>query len=143
MEKTVRRRSDPLMCQYLWDAITTIRNHKQLPSFDRIRRYMNRTHSMEPGKKEYNKFKYLLLQFYYIKYIFLITNENKGYTNTVTLFSLSHFDIIFSHIDKVEKHLDECTLDNLIIVSRKVGQKGSKVGVEQEGFRLPTPPVSS
>ncbi|RXG72320.1 Zinc finger MYND domain-containing protein 11 [Armadillidium vulgare] len=65
MEKTVRRRSDPLMCQYLWDAITTIRNHKQLPSFDRIRRYMNRTHSMEP--------------------------------------------------DKVEKHLDECTLDNLII----------------------------
>ncbi|RXG56046.1 Zinc finger MYND domain-containing protein 11 [Armadillidium vulgare] len=93
MEKTVRRRSDPLMCQYLWDAITTIRNHKQLPSFDRIRRYMNRTHSMEP--------------------------------------------------DKVEKHLDECTLDNLIIVSRKVGQKGSKVGVEQEGFRLPTPPVSS
>lgn len=50
--------------------------------------------------------------------------------------------IVFDILDKVEKHLDECTLDNLIIVSRKVGQKGSKVGIEQEGFRLPSPPVS-
>lgn len=45
--------------------------------------------------------------------------------------------------DEVEKHLEECASDNLIAVTRKVGQKGSKVGIEQEGFRLPTPPVSS
>ncbi|CAL4127213.1 unnamed protein product, partial [Meganyctiphanes norvegica] len=90
MKAQQRRCSDTLNCQYLWDAITTIRNHKQLPSFDRIRRYMSRTHNMEQ--------------------------------------------------DEVEKHLDDCANDNLIAVTRKVGQKGSKVGVEQEGFRLPTPP---
>lgn len=45
--------------------------------------------------------------------------------------------------DEVEKHLEECASDNLIAVTRKVGQKGSKVGIEQEGFRLPTPPVST
>lgn len=44
--------------------------------------------------------------------------------------------------DEVEKHLEECASDNLIAVTRKVGQKGSKVGIEQEGFRLPTPPVN-
>ncbi|XP_068218714.1 zinc finger MYND domain-containing protein 11 isoform X2 [Palaemon carinicauda] len=90
MQASVRRISDPLRCQHLWDAITTIRNHKQLPSFDRIRRYMSRMHNMES--------------------------------------------------DEVEKHLEECASDNLIAVTRKVGQKGSKVGIEQEGFRLPTPP---
>ncbi|XP_042241533.1 zinc finger MYND domain-containing protein 11-like, partial [Homarus americanus] len=90
MKASLRRCSDPLRCQHLWDAITTIRNHKQLPSFDRIRRYMSRMHNMES--------------------------------------------------DEVEKHLEECASDNLIAVTRKVGQKGSKVGVEQEGFRLPTPP---
>ncbi|XP_069973413.1 zinc finger MYND domain-containing protein 11 isoform X1 [Penaeus vannamei] len=90
MKATLRRVSDPLRCQHLWDAITTIRNHKQLPSFDRIRRYMSRMHNMES--------------------------------------------------DEVEKHLEECASDNLIAVTRKVGQKGSKVGIEQEGFRLPTPP---
>ena len=37
--------------------------------------------------------------------------------------------------------MDEAANDNLIAVTRKVGQKGSKVGIEQEGFRLPTPPV--
>lgn len=50
MKATLRRVSDPLRCQHLWDAITTIRNHKQLPSFDRIRRYMSRMHNMESGK---------------------------------------------------------------------------------------------
>ncbi|XP_045110404.1 zinc finger MYND domain-containing protein 11-like isoform X2 [Portunus trituberculatus] len=90
MKATLRRCSDPLHCQHLWDAIITIRNHKQLPSFDRIRRYMSRMHNMES--------------------------------------------------DEVEKHLEECASDNLIAVTRKVGQKGSKVGIEQEGFRLPTPP---
>ncbi|KAK7071069.1 PWWP domain [Halocaridina rubra] len=90
MQASLRRCSDPLRCQHLWDAITTIRNHKQLPSFDRIRRYMSRMHNMES--------------------------------------------------DEVEKHLEECASDNLIAVTRKVGQKGSKVGIEQEGFRLPTPP---
>ncbi|KAK4290976.1 hypothetical protein Pmani_036170 [Petrolisthes manimaculis] len=92
MKSSIRRCSDPLHCQHLWDAITTIRNHKQLPSFDRIRRYMSRMHTMES--------------------------------------------------DEVEKHLEECASDNLIAVTRKVGQKGSKVGIEQEGFRLPTPPVN-
>ncbi|KAK4292322.1 hypothetical protein Pmani_034903 [Petrolisthes manimaculis] len=93
MKSSIRRCSDPLHCQHLWDAITTIRNHKQLPSFDRIRRYMSRMHTMES--------------------------------------------------DEVEKHLEECASDNLIAVTRKVGQKGSKVGIEQEGFRLPTPPDTS
>ncbi|KAK4292002.1 hypothetical protein Pmani_035213 [Petrolisthes manimaculis] len=82
MKSSIRRCSDPLHCQHLWDAITTIRNHKQLPSFDRIRRYMSRMHTMES--------------------------------------------------DEVEKHLEECASDNLIAVTRKVGQKGSKVGIEQE-----------
>ena len=50
MKKRVQRVSNPLICQYLWDAITTIRNHKQLPSFERIRRYMNRLHSIDTGK---------------------------------------------------------------------------------------------
>ncbi|XP_076044943.1 zinc finger MYND domain-containing protein 11-like isoform X2 [Oratosquilla oratoria] len=89
MKGSVRRCSDPLICQYLWDAITTIRNHKQLPSFDRIRRYMSRIHNMEASE--------------------------------------------------VEKHLEDAASDNLIAVTRKVGQKGSKVGIEQEGFRLPNP----
>ena len=44
--------------------------------------------------------------------------------------------------DELERHLEECAADNLIAITRKVGQKGSKVGVEQEGFRLPMPPVS-
>lgn len=53
MKPAVRRCSDSLQCQHLWDAITTIRNHKQLPSFDRIRRYMNRMHNMESGLYRY------------------------------------------------------------------------------------------
>ena len=57
----------------------------------------------------------------------------------IIIFVICFLCLYFS--DEVEKHLEECASDNLIAVTRKVGQKGSKVGIEQEGFRLPTPPV--
>ena len=34
--------SDPLHCQYIWDAISTIRFQKKQPTFERIRRYLCR-----------------------------------------------------------------------------------------------------
>lgn len=39
--------------------------------------------------------------------------------------------------EEVGRQLNYCVRDGLLILTKKVGIKGSKVGVETEGYRLP------
>lgn len=49
---------------------------------------------------------------------------------------------ISSFTDEVSRQLNYCIRDGLLKVIKKVGSKGSKVGVQQEGYRLPDEKVS-
>ncbi|XP_046396293.1 zinc finger MYND domain-containing protein 11 [Ischnura elegans] len=82
-----RRVSCPQITQQLWDAIKITSYQKQLPTVERIGRYMSRVHGI---------------------------NE-----------------------DEVKRQLMYCVRDGLIRLSKQIGCKGSKIGVPQEGYRLP------
>jgi hypothetical protein len=48
---------------------------------------------------------------------------------------LSNISIFYS--DEVRRQLNHCVRDGLVRLIKRVGFKGSKIGVEQEGYRLP------
>jgi len=50
--------------------------------------------------------------------------------------SLSNL-VIFFYSDEVRRQLNHCVRDGLVRLIKRVGFKGSKIGVEQEGYRLP------
>ena len=39
--------------------------------------------------------------------------------------------------EDVERQLNYCVRDGLLILTKRVGNKGSKAGVETEGYKLP------
>ncbi|XP_071447495.1 zinc finger MYND domain-containing protein 11 [Hetaerina americana] len=82
-----RRVSCPQITQQLWDAIKITSYQKQLPTVERIGRYMSRVHGISE--------------------------------------------------DEVKRQLMYCVRDGLIRLSKRLGCKGSKIGVPQEGYRLP------
>ena len=43
----------------------------------------------------------------------------------------------FFYSDEVRRQLNHCVRDGLVRLIKRVGFKGSKIGVEQEGYRLP------
>jgi hypothetical protein len=49
--------------------------------------------------------------------------------------SLSNINIFYS--DEVRRQLNHCVRDGLVRLIKRMGFKGSKIGVEQEGYRLP------
>lgn len=87
MTVTKRRLTSTETTQHLWDAIVSIRQHKQIPNFERISNYMRRKHNTAPND--------------------------------------------------LEKHLEYAVQDNLLELKKRLGCKGSKVGVEQEAYRIP------
>jgi hypothetical protein len=44
---------------------------------------------------------------------------------------------LFFYSDEVRRQLNHCVRDGLVRLIKRVGFKGSKIGVEQEGYRLP------
>lgn len=48
------------------------------------------------------------------------------------LFNTSVLDL-----DEVRRQLNHCVRDGLVRLIKRMGFKGSKIGVEQEGYRLP------
>ena len=44
--REIRRQSDPLRAQHLWDAIRAVRLQKQIPAIPRMGRYMHRYHGL-------------------------------------------------------------------------------------------------
>jgi len=40
-------------------------------------------------------------------------------------------------IEEVGRQLNYCVRDGLLILTKRVGNKGSKAGVETEGYKLP------
>lgn len=44
--------------------------------------------------------------------------------------------------DEVGRQINYCVRDGLLKVIKKVGSKGSKIGIEQEGYKLPEDKVS-
>ena len=44
--RELRRQSDPLRAQHLWDAIRAVRLQKQIPAIPRMGRYMHRYHGL-------------------------------------------------------------------------------------------------
>jgi len=50
--------------------------------------------------------------------------------------SLSNL-VIFLYSDEVRRQLNYCVRDGLVQFIKKVGHKGSKTGVVQEGYKLP------
>lgn len=40
-------------------------------------------------------------------------------------------------VEEVGRQLNYCVRDGLLILTKRVGNKGSKVGVETEGYKLP------
>ena len=45
--------------------------------------------------------------------------------------------VIYFYSDEVRRQLNHCVRDGLVRLIKRVGFKGSKIGVEQEGYRLP------
>lgn len=43
----------------------------------------------------------------------------------------------YIHSDEVRRQLNHCVRDGLVRLIKRMGFKGSKIGVEQEGYRLP------
>jgi hypothetical protein len=41
------------------------------------------------------------------------------------------------HSDEVRRQLNHCVRDGLVRLIKRMGFKGSKIGIEQEGYRLP------
>ena len=44
--REIRRQSEPLRAQHLWDAIRAVRLQKQIPAIPRMGRYMHRYHGL-------------------------------------------------------------------------------------------------
>lgn len=84
---TRRRVSCPQVTQQLWDAIKNIRNQRQVPTSERVQKYM---------LKEFG------------------VNE-----------------------EEVVRQLNHCVRDGLIEITKRTINKGTYVGSEQEGYKLP------
>jgi hypothetical protein len=52
------------------------------------------------------------------------------------LCNLLHDTSIF-HSDEVRRQLNHCVRDGLVRLVKRMGFKGSKIGIEQEGYCLP------
>ena len=57
----------------------------------------------------------------------------------MSLFEVNLRDIV---ADEVGRQINYCVRDGLLKVIKKVGSKGSKIGIEQEGYKLPEDKVS-
>lgn len=124
-----RRVSCPLTAQQLWDAVKIIRYKRQVPDIERITRYMNRTHNVSDGKRENAVSNFHLLwrcpRFRFPRKRFLLR-------------VILAFVLRFSQFsDEVGRQINYCVRDGLLKVIKKIGSKGSKIGVEQEGYKLP------
>ncbi len=107
--RDVRRCSDPSRAQQLWDAIKAVRAQKQIPAITRMSRYMNRFYRVKKGKLEKN--------------------------------NMSNCVEASPHIlstDETQRLLNAAVEDNLIKLENKIGTKGSKSGIEERAYRLPT-----
>ncbi|KAL1116398.1 hypothetical protein AAG570_004872 [Ranatra chinensis] len=82
-----RRMSCPQAVQQLWDAVKVIRYQRQVPSLERIVKYMYRVNTMSE--------------------------------------------------EEVTRQLGYCVRDGLLVITKRKGLKGKKLGVEQEGYKLP------
>jgi len=112
MAMSRRRISCPLAVQQLWDAVKVIRFQRQVPDIDRITKYMTKVHNMSPG------ITLVLSKIHFSKLIILYSTEEVG------------------------RQLNYCVRDGLLILTKRVGNKGSKAGVETEGYKLPEEKVS-
>lgn len=120
-----RRVSCPLTVQQLWDAVKIIRYKRQVPDVERITRYMNRVHNVSEGM--------------FVALKTFIENLQ------ISCICLKYMEIVkfiyFS--DEVGRQINYCVRDGLLKVIKKIGSKGSKVGIEQEGYKLPDDKVRS
>lgn len=109
MAMSRRRISCPLAVQQLWDAVKVIRFQRQVPDIERITKYMTKVHNMSSGK-----------------------------TAMVFYLEMNLFELFILYCtEEVGRQLNYCVRDGLLILTKRVGNKGSKAGVETEGYKLP------
>lgn len=120
-----RRVSSPQTTQQLWDAIRITSYQRQIPDINRITRYMSRIHGVSEGLLAYLYHRILYLA---LSYLIMIVFLEQTYPN-----------IFFT--DEVRRQLSYCVRDGLIRLVKRVGYKGTKIGVEQESYRLPKPKI--
>ncbi|XP_078459923.1 zinc finger MYND domain-containing protein 11 isoform X2 [Lampetra fluviatilis] len=144
-----RRQSDPQVVQQLWKAIEVIRNQKQIANLDRISKYVLACAAVPMGlgfpvsrsTVGHSSQTKASTSAFYVEQQASESRMASGWGRAAGR-GLEGFDTpgghkASMHPKETSRQLGLAVKDGLIVETMTVGCKGSKLGIEQEGYWLP------